>query len=64
VDRQQREARAHDPEERGHRRITENIARIGTIRELEAGRHIVQQDVTQAAMVAVIGPTSVKPSSG
>jgi len=35
--------------------ITENIARIGTIRELEAGRHIVQQDVTQAAMVAVIG---------
>src|SRR5512139_2659481 len=35
--------------------VTENIARIGTIRELEAGRHIVQQDVTQAAMVAVIG---------
>jgi putative ABC transport system permease protein len=35
--------------------ITENIARIGTIRELESGRHIVQQDVTQAAMVAVIG---------
>ena len=35
--------------------ITENIARIGTIRELAAGRHIVQQDVTQAAMVAVIG---------
>jgi putative ABC transport system permease protein len=35
--------------------ITENIARIGTIRELEAGRHIVAQDVTQAAMVAVIG---------
>jgi putative ABC transport system permease protein len=35
--------------------ITENIARIGTIRELVAGRHIVQQDVTQAAMVGVIG---------
>jgi putative ABC transport system permease protein len=35
--------------------VTENIARIGTIRELESGRHIVQQDVTQAAMVAVIG---------
>ena len=35
--------------------VTENISRIGTIRELEAGRHIVQQDVTQAAMVAVIG---------
>ena len=35
--------------------ITENIARIGTVRELVAGRHIVQQDVTQAAMVGVIG---------
>ena len=35
--------------------ITENIARIGTIRELVAGRHIVQQDVTQASMVGVIG---------
>ena len=35
--------------------ITENIARIGTIRELVAGRHIVQQDVSQAAMVGVIG---------
>ncbi len=35
--------------------ITENIARIGTIRDLAAGRHIVQQDVTQAAMVGVIG---------
>jgi putative ABC transport system permease protein len=35
--------------------ITENISRIGTIRELEAGRHIVQQDVAQAAPVAVIG---------
>ena len=35
--------------------ITENIARIGTVRELVAGRHIVQQDVTQASMVGVIG---------
>jgi putative ABC transport system permease protein len=35
--------------------ITENISRIGTIRELVAGRHIVQQDVEQAAPVAVIG---------
>ena len=35
--------------------VTENISRIGTIRELVAGRHIVQQDVEQAAMVAVIG---------
>ncbi len=35
--------------------VTENIARIGTIRELEAGRHVVQQDIEQAAMVAVIG---------
>jgi putative ABC transport system permease protein len=35
--------------------ITENIARIGTIRDLAAGRHLVQQDVTQAAMVGVIG---------
>jgi putative ABC transport system permease protein len=35
--------------------ITENIARIGTIRELVAGRHIVQQDVSQSAMVGVIG---------
>jgi putative ABC transport system permease protein len=35
--------------------ITENISRIGTIRELESGRHVVQQDIEQAAMVAVIG---------
>jgi putative ABC transport system permease protein len=35
--------------------VTENISRIGTIRELESGRHIVQQDVNQASMVAVIG---------
>jgi putative ABC transport system permease protein len=35
--------------------VTENIARIGTIREVESGRHIVHQDVAQASMVAVIG---------
>jgi putative ABC transport system permease protein len=35
--------------------VTENISRIGTIRELVAGRHVVQQDIEQAAMVAVIG---------
>ncbi len=35
--------------------VTENISRIGTVRELVAGRHVVQQDVAQAAMVAVIG---------
>jgi putative ABC transport system permease protein len=35
--------------------VTENIARIGTIRELVAGRHVVQQDIEQAALVAVIG---------
>ena len=40
--------------------ITENIARIGTIRELVAGRHIVQQDVSQAAMVGVIGTDLVE----
>lgn len=35
--------------------VTENIPRIGSVRELAAGRHIVQQDIEQAAMVAVIG---------
>jgi len=28
--------------------ITENISRIGTVRDLEQGRHLVQQDVDQA----------------
>jgi putative ABC transport system permease protein len=40
--------------------ITENISRIGTIRELAAGRHIVQQDVNQASHVAVIGSDLVE----
>ena len=35
--------------------VTENLARIGTVRELVAGRHVVQQDIEQAAMVAVVG---------
>ena len=35
--------------------VTENIARIGTVRELIAGRHVVQQDIEQSALVAVIG---------
>ena len=36
--------------------ITENISRIGAIRDLEQGRHLVQQDVDQSNRVAVIGP--------
>ena len=35
--------------------ITENIPRIGSIRELAAGRHLVQQDIEQAALVGVVG---------
>jgi putative ABC transport system permease protein len=35
--------------------ITENIARIGAIRELEQGRHLVQQDIEQARRVGVVG---------
>ncbi len=35
--------------------ITENISRIGTIRELEQGRHLVQQDIDQARRVGVVG---------
>ena len=35
--------------------ITDNIARIGSIRELESGRHLVPQDVEQGRRVAVIG---------
>jgi putative ABC transport system permease protein len=40
--------------------ITENVARIGSIRELAAGRHLVQQDVDQASLVAVIGTDLVE----
>jgi putative ABC transport system permease protein len=35
--------------------VTESIARIGAIRELVAGRQLVQQDVDQARRVAVVG---------
>jgi len=35
--------------------ITENISRIGTVRDLEQGRHLVQQDVDQARRVGVVG---------
>jgi putative ABC transport system permease protein len=35
--------------------VTENVSRIGTIRELEQGRHLVQQDIDQARRVAVVG---------
>jgi len=36
--------------------ITESISRIGAIRDLEQGRHLVQQDINQSRRVAVIGP--------
>jgi putative ABC transport system permease protein len=35
--------------------ITENISRIGAVRDLAAGRHLVQDDVDRARPVAVIG---------
>jgi putative ABC transport system permease protein len=35
--------------------ITESIARIGAVRELEQGRHLVQQDIDQARRVGVVG---------
>jgi putative ABC transport system permease protein len=35
--------------------ITENMPRIGSVRELEAGRHLIPDDVEQARNVAVIG---------
>ena len=40
--------------------ITENVPRIGTIRELAAGRHLVPQDIEQAAMVGVVGTDLVE----
>ena len=40
--------------------ITENVSRIGSIRELVAGRHLVQQDDDQASLVAVIGTDLVE----
>jgi len=35
--------------------ITENVPRIGGVRELMAGRHLIQEDVDEARHVAVIG---------
>jgi putative ABC transport system permease protein len=35
--------------------VTENIPRLGTVRELMAGRHIVSGDIEAASLVAVIG---------
>jgi putative ABC transport system permease protein len=35
--------------------ITENYSRIGSIRDLVAGRHLVQDDVDQARAVVVVG---------
>jgi putative ABC transport system permease protein len=35
--------------------VTENIPRIGTVRELMAGRHVVHGDIEAASLVAVIG---------
>jgi putative ABC transport system permease protein len=35
--------------------ITENFSRIGSIRDLMAGRHLVQDDVEQARPVVVVG---------
>jgi len=35
--------------------ITENVPRIGTVRDLLAGRHLIQEDVDEARHVAVIG---------
>ena len=40
--------------------ITENVSRIGSIRELAAGRHLVQQDDDQASLGAVIGTDLVE----
>ncbi len=35
--------------------ITENVPRIGSVRELVAGRHLIQDDVDEARHVGVIG---------
>jgi putative ABC transport system permease protein len=40
--------------------ITENVSRIGTVRELVSGRHLIQDDVDQARTVAVIGTDVVE----
>lgn len=40
--------------------VTDNIPRIGAPRDLEAGRHLVAEDVEQARSVAVIGTDLVE----
>src|SRR6185436_14784787 len=35
--------------------VTENFSRIGTVRDLMAGRHLIVDDVEQARPVAVVG---------
>jgi len=40
--------------------ITENVSRIGSVRELEAGRHLTAEDVERARPVAVIGTDLVE----
>jgi putative ABC transport system permease protein len=35
--------------------ITENVSRIGAVRDLEQGRYLVQQDIDQARRVGVVG---------
>jgi putative ABC transport system permease protein len=40
--------------------ITENIPRIGSLRDLESGRHLIQDDVEQARNVTVIGTDLVE----
>lgn len=40
--------------------VTENVPRIGAPRDLEAGRHLVAEDVEQARSVAVIGTDLVE----
>jgi putative ABC transport system permease protein len=40
--------------------ITENIPRIGSVRDLVGGRHLIQNDIEQARMVAVVGTDIVE----
>jgi putative ABC transport system permease protein len=40
--------------------ITENISRIGAVRDLEQGRQLVEQDINQSRRVAVIGPDLIE----
>jgi putative ABC transport system permease protein len=40
--------------------ITENVPRIGSVRDLQAGRHLIQADIDQARAVAVIGTDLVE----